>query len=104
MPVSRSLGKSGAVDRGFDQYRAGSGFPDGRHQSWGVRASVSRYHLGRGSIVMRGQGRIRRAGAATAETIIISEIPYQVNKAHLVERIGELVRDREARRHFRSAR
>jgi DNA gyrase subunit A len=57
----------------------------------GIRSA---YHLGRGSIVMRG-----KVGFETLrgerEAIIVSEIPYQMNKAMLVERIGELVRDKK---------
>jgi DNA gyrase subunit A len=56
----------------------------------GIRAA---YHLGRGSIIMRG-----KVGFETLrkerEAIIISEIPYQVNKAAMVERIAELVREK----------
>jgi DNA gyrase subunit A len=57
----------------------------------GIRAA---YHLGRGSIVMRGKVEFETL-RGEREAIIISEIPYQVNKAHLVERIGELVRDKK---------
>src|SRR6202142_2004534 len=57
----------------------------------GIRAA---YHLGRGSIVMRGKVEFETL-RGEREAIVISEIPYQVNKAHLVERIGELVRDKK---------
>jgi len=57
----------------------------------GIRAA---YHLGRGSIVMRGKVRIESYGK-DREAIIISEIPYQVNKATMVERISELNRDKK---------
>jgi DNA gyrase subunit A len=57
----------------------------------GIRSA---YHLGRGSIVMRGKVEFETL-RGEREAIIISEIPYQVNKAHLVERIGELVRDKK---------
>src|SRR5882672_142272 len=52
------------------------------------------YHLGRGSIVMRGKVSIDTI-RKDREAIIISEIPYQVNKATMVERIAELVRDKK---------
>src|SRR5712672_25477 len=52
------------------------------------------YHLGRGSIVMRGKVLIDTI-RKDREAIIISEIPYQVNKATMVERIAELVRDKK---------
>jgi DNA gyrase subunit A len=57
----------------------------------GIRAA---YHLGRGSIVMRGKVEIETL-RGDREAIIISEIPYQVNKATMVERIGELWRDKK---------
>src|SRR5471030_2168419 len=57
----------------------------------GIRSS---YHLGRGSIVMRGKVAIE-AIRKDREAIVISEIPYQVNKATMVERIAELVRDKK---------
>jgi DNA gyrase subunit A len=57
----------------------------------GIRAA---YHLGRGSIVMRGKVDFETL-RGEREAIIVSEIPYQVNKASMVERIGELVRDKK---------
>jgi DNA gyrase subunit A len=57
----------------------------------GIRAA---YHLGRGSIVMRGKMQFETL-RGEREAIVFNEIPYQVNKAHLVERIGELVRDKK---------
>jgi DNA gyrase subunit A len=57
----------------------------------GIRAA---YHLGRGSIVMRGKVSIDTI-RKDREAIVISEIPYQVNKATMVERIAELVREKK---------
>src|SRR5436309_2751770 len=57
----------------------------------GIRSA---YHLGRGSIVMRGKVRIDTI-RKDREAIIISEIPYQMNKAAMVERIGDLMRDKK---------
>ena len=57
----------------------------------GIRAA---YHLGRGSIVMRGKVEIETL-RKEREAIIFTEIPYQVNKANMVERIGELVREKK---------
>ncbi|HVD85670.1 MAG TPA: DNA gyrase subunit A, partial [Bradyrhizobium sp.] len=57
----------------------------------GIRSA---YHLGRGSIVMRGKVSIETM-RKDREAIIISEIPYQVNKATMVERIGELHREKK---------
>jgi DNA gyrase subunit A len=57
----------------------------------GIRSA---YHLGRGSIVMRGKVTIDTI-RKDREAIIITEIPYQVNKATMVERIAELVREKK---------
>src|SRR6202043_1976206 len=57
----------------------------------GIRSA---YHLGRGSIVMRGKVTIDTI-RKDREAIIISEIPYQVNKATMVERVAELVREKK---------
>ncbi len=56
----------------------------------GIRAA---YHLGRGSIVMRGKVEMETI-RKDREAIVITEIPYQVNKASMVERIAELVREK----------
>ena len=54
----------------------------------------SAFTTGRGSVVMRGKVAFEQFGKER-EAIIISEIPYQVNKATMVERIAELVRDKK---------
>ena len=55
----------------------------------GIRAA---YHTGRGRILMRARAVIEEL--KTHQQIVVTEIPYQVNKAKLVEKIGELVRDK----------
>jgi DNA gyrase subunit A len=52
------------------------------------------YRTGRGLIQMRGKA-IAEKGKGGRESIIITELPYQVNKARLIERIADLVRDRK---------
>src|SRR5256885_7108676 len=54
----------------------------------------SAYHTGRGSIVMRGKVEIETI-RKEREAIVISEIPYQVNKATMIERMAELVREKK---------
>ncbi|MEC7361095.1 MAG: DNA gyrase subunit A [Pseudomonadota bacterium] len=51
------------------------------------------YRTGRGSVIMRARAEVIIDGR-DRETIIVNEIPYQVNKAQLLERIGELVREK----------
>ncbi|MFZ9886858.1 MAG: DNA gyrase subunit A [Myxococcota bacterium] len=60
------------------------------------RAGIaSAYETGRGSIKVRGKARIEDNERTNKTQIIIDEIPYQVNKARLVERIAELVREKK---------
>ncbi len=52
------------------------------------------YHSGRGSVMMRGRTRIEDV-RKDREAIIVSEVPYQVNKARMIEIIAECVRDKK---------
>lgn len=57
----------------------------------GVRSAL---HTGRGSVVIRGKAEFEEVRPGR-QAIIITEIPYQVNKAKMVERIAELVREKK---------
>jgi len=57
----------------------------------GIRSA---YHLGRGSIVMRGKVAFETI-RKEREAIVITEIPYQINKASMVERIAELHKEKK---------
>ena len=61
----------------------------------GRRGIRSAYHTGRGSVVMRAKTDIEDNAKGTKKSIIVTEIPYQVNKAKLIEKIAELVRDKK---------
>jgi DNA gyrase subunit A len=56
----------------------------------GIKSAIL---TGRGSVIMRGKTHIEEVH--NRQAIIITEIPYQVNKAKMVERIAELVRDKK---------
>ncbi|APH72182.1 DNA gyrase subunit A [Aquibium oceanicum] len=59
------------------------------------RAGIySAYQTGRGSILMRGKVDIEQIRGGDREAIIITEVPYQVNKATMIEKMAELVRDK----------
>jgi len=59
------------------------------------RSGIRRaYETGRGSIIIRAKVEIEQK-ANGKETILIHELPYQVNKAKLIEKIAELVRDKK---------
>ncbi len=51
------------------------------------------YHDGRGSVVMRGRAHVEEI-RKDREAIVVTEVPYQVNKARMIERIAELVREK----------
>ena len=74
------------------QIVTGPDFPTGG-LIMGRKGIVDAYKTGRGSIIMRAKASVITHGN-DREAIIIDEIPYQVNKALLLERIGELVRDK----------
>ncbi|PIT13139.1 DNA gyrase subunit A [Snodgrassella alvi] len=62
---------------------------------YGLSGVREGYRTGRGRVVMRGKTHIEPIGKHDdREAIIIDEIPYQVNKARLVEKIGELVHNK----------
>ena len=62
---------------------------------YGLTGVREGYRTGRGRVIMRGKTHIEPIGKNDErEAIIIDEIPYQVNKARLVEKIGELVHNK----------
>jgi len=61
----------------------------------GRQGAVQAYTTGRGSILMRAKSQIETNRKGDKQSIVVTEIPYQVNKAKLIERIAELVRDKE---------
>ena len=61
----------------------------------GRRGINSAYETGRGIIKMRARAMIEQQAKGKREHIVVTEIPYQVNKAKLVEKIAELVRDKK---------
>ncbi len=70
----------------------GPDFPTGA-MIYGTSGIVDAYTHGRGLIKVRAKARIERE-AKGGDSIIISELPYQVNKARLIEKIAELVREK----------
>ncbi len=61
----------------------------------GAQGIYSAYKTGRGRVYIRGKTHIEPIGKSDREAIIITELPYQVNKARLIEKIAELVRDKK---------
>ncbi|MEM9990786.1 MAG: DNA gyrase subunit A, partial [Bacteroidota bacterium] len=76
---------------GLMEYIKAPDFPTGGI-IYGYKGVKEAFETGRGRVIVRGKTRIDTVGSK--ETIIITEIPYQVNKANLVAKIGELVNDK----------
>src|ERR1700736_327307 len=71
----------------------GPDFPTAGYIS-GSEGIVNAYKMGRGSFTMRAKAAIENVGK-DRENIVITEIPYQVNKSRLIERIAELVQTKK---------
>ncbi|MGR6839591.1 DNA topoisomerase (ATP-hydrolyzing) subunit A [Aliivibrio wodanis] len=74
-------------------YIPGPDFPTAALIS-GRKGIVDAYKTGRGKVYMRSKANIE-ADKNGKETIIVTEIPYQVNKARVIEKIAELVKDKK---------
>jgi DNA gyrase subunit A len=60
----------------------------------GAAGIYSAYRTGRGRVHIRARTEVEPLGKQGREAIIVTELPYQVNKARLIEKIAELVRDK----------
>ena len=60
----------------------------------GAAGIYSAYRTGRGRVHIRARTHVEPFGKQSREAIIVTELPYQVNKARLIEKIAELVRDK----------
>ncbi len=61
----------------------------------GAQEIVAAYRTGRGRLSIRGRCHFEDMERAGRQSIVITELPYQVNKARLIERIADLVRDKQ---------
>ncbi|BBD79287.1 DNA gyrase subunit A [Aerosticca soli] len=75
------------------QYIPGPDFPTAGIIN-GSAGIVEAYRTGRGRVLVRARARIETE-ANGRETIIVTELPYQVNKARLIEKIAELVKEKK---------
>jgi DNA gyrase subunit A len=60
----------------------------------GAQEIVSAYKSGRGRLSIRARTHFEEVGKGDRQAIIVTELPYQVNKARLIERIADLVREK----------
>ncbi|HTY20230.1 MAG TPA: DNA gyrase subunit A [Geobacteraceae bacterium] len=75
-------------------YIPGPDFPTGGF-IYGREGILQAYRTGRGIIQMRARAMVETQKKSERQSIIVTEIPYQVNKARLVEKIAELVREKK---------
>jgi DNA gyrase subunit A len=75
------------------EYIPGPDFPTAASIN-GRKGIIDAYHTGRGRAIMRSKAEIETEDNGR-ERIIVHEIPYQVNKARLIEKIAELVKDKK---------
>jgi DNA gyrase subunit A len=71
----------------------GPDFPTGGYVV-GKSGIAAAYRTGRGAILMRAKASIEQAKKGDKQSIVVTEIPYQVNKARLIEKIADLVNDK----------
>ncbi|MDH3877064.1 MAG: DNA gyrase subunit A [Desulfobacterales bacterium] len=71
----------------------GPDFPTGA-MIYGTEGIRSAYQTGRGAVRIRARLLVEKDKRTQRETLVITELPYQVNKAKLIEKIAELIRDK----------
>ncbi len=76
------------------QYISGPDFPTGGI-IYGKAGIVDAYRTGRGRLHVRGRHHIETDAKTGRQTIVFTEIPYQANKARVIERIAELVKEKK---------
>jgi DNA gyrase subunit A len=75
------------------QHMPGPDFPTGGIIN-GAQEIATAYRTGRGRLSVRGRVSIEEVGRGDRQAIVVTELPYQVNKARLIERIADLVREK----------
>ncbi|MBF0466490.1 MAG: DNA gyrase subunit A [Nitrospirae bacterium] len=79
--------------RDLMKFVKGPDFPTGGI-IFGLQGIINAYETGRGQIKVRAKANFEQRGRS-GESIIVTELPYQVNKARLMEKIAELVREKK---------
>jgi len=76
------------------QHVPGPDFPTGGIIN-GAQEIATAYRTGRGRLSVRARVSLEEVGKGDRQAIVITELPYQVNKARLIERIAQLVREKQ---------
>ena len=90
--VMAALDKPDITSQELMAYVPGPDFPTGGI-IYGRQGIQDAYLTGRGRVVVRAQAEIEVDEKTQRERIVVTEIPYQVNKSAMIERIAELVKD-----------
>ena len=94
--ISYLIDNPEAMVNELTQFIKGPDFPTGGI-ILGQDGIKSAYATGHGRVVVRAKASVGEASEAGRRQIVVTELPYQTNKATLVERIAELVKDRKIR-------
>ncbi|MEX1058212.1 MAG: DNA topoisomerase (ATP-hydrolyzing), partial [Natronospirillum sp.] len=79
---------------GLMEYMKGPDFPTGGF-IYGRKGIVDAFRTGRGRVYVRARTHVEINDKSGRETLVVTEVPYQVNKARLIEKIAELVKDKK---------
>ncbi|HCD06144.1 MAG TPA: DNA gyrase subunit A, partial [Methylophaga sp.] len=88
------IDEPGVTTRELMQYVPGPDFPTAGIIN-GANGIAEAYETGRGRVYMRARAEIETNEATGQQSIIVHELPYQVNKARLLEKIAELVKEKK---------
>ena len=96
--IEREQERGSKLDRidklhGLMEHVKGPDFPTGGYVV-GRAGIAAAYRTGRGAVLMRAKASIEQAKKGDRQSIVVTEIPYQVNKARLIEKIADLVNDK----------
>jgi DNA gyrase subunit A len=79
--------------QGLMEHVKGPDFPTGGYVV-GRSGIAAAYRTGRGAVLMRAKASIEQAKKGDKQSIVVTEIPYQVNKARLIEKMADLVNEK----------
>ena len=92
--IEHLVDKPAATVDDLMKFVTGPDFPTGGY-IYGVQGLKEAYQTGRGKVVMRARARIEEKESSGKTAIVVTELPYQVNKANLAKDIADLVNDKK---------
>jgi DNA gyrase subunit A len=92
--IEHLVDKPAATVPNLMQFVSGPDFPTGGY-IYGVQGLKEAYQTGRGKVVMRARAQVEEKESSGKAAIVVTELPYQVNKANLAKDIADLVNDKK---------